>query len=139
MTTGRGSRRTAAWEAPRRAWVLARDTAAGCGPAAMKDIPPHERAEVIIALGAQVVSFLREAALPAPDPVRWEIDVPCARVRQLAAAAMAGRTVRVPAQMCGACTLAALSRLTGLLLEAMSAAGHRDLVATLDWLASRAR
>lgn len=142
MTTGWGQGH---WPAPRTAWLLARDTVMGCGPASMKDIPPPRRPDVIIALGAQVRSFAREAALLAPfalpDPARdWEGDVPCGRPRQLAAAALAGTNrTRVPADPCAACTQAALTKMTALLLDAMTAAGYQNLAAVLDWLASRAR
>jgi hypothetical protein len=143
VTTGWGNGH---WDAPREAWVLARDTAAGRGPAAVKDIPAEARPDVIIALGAQVRSFLADAArhgvTGTPDPLQWTGDVPHARVRQLAADAVRGGSgVRVPARLCGACTAAVLGRLAGALLDVMTDAGvpPRDLPGLLDWLASRAR
>jgi hypothetical protein len=142
MTTGWG---TDCWQAPRAAWALARDTAAEQGPAAAKDIPVPARPDVIVALGAQVRSFLEQAALQeitwVPDTGEWAHDVPCDRVRRLAADSLSGKTVRVPGKLCSACTLAALALMARALLDAMTAAGIPPdrLVPLLDWLAARAR
>lgn len=149
MTTGWGAG-PPAWRGPHAAWTLARDTAAGRGPAAIKDIAPYERPDVIIALAVQVRSFLTAAALmtltahalpdPAADP-GWVHDVPCAKVRQLASAALSAQTVRIPGSLCGPCTIAAMAKMTEALLDAMAAAGtpRGQQAAALDWLASRAR
>jgi hypothetical protein len=133
------------WDAPRAAWALARDTAGGQGSAAVKDIPGEARPDVIIALGAQLRSFLADAARRGvtgqPDPMAWAADVPHARLRQLASDALRGeRSVRVPARLCVACTAAMLGKMTGALLDVMSDAGvpRRDLQAMLGRLASRA-
>ena len=142
MTTGWGASR---WEAPGTAWALARDTAAGRGPAAVKDIPAAGRADVLIALGAQVRSFLSDAALHGtvtqPDPLEWTGDVPHTDVRRLAAAALSGERVRVPLRLCGACTAGAVGKMAAVLLDVMTDAGvpRQQLPSVLDWLAARAR
>lgn len=143
MTTGWGA---GSWNAPRLAWALARDTAAGRGPAAVKEIPAESRPDVIIALGAQVRSFLADAALHGvtgrPDPMTWRGDVPHVQVRRLAADALRGElAVRVPRGLCGACTAAAAAKMADTLLDVMTDAGvpPRSLRTLLDWLAHRAR
>lgn len=139
MTTGWGDH----LEAPRTAWALARDTAAGRGPAAVKEIPPANRPLVLVFLGAQARSFLADAALRGlvtePDPMEWTGDVPHVDVRRLAAGALSGRQVSVPPRPCAACTAAALGKMADALLDVMTDAGvpRRGLPALLDWLASR--
>lgn len=139
MTTGWGTRR---WAAPRTAYEAAGRAAAG--EAAPRGIPAAQQPDVIIALGAQVRSVLRTAALlgpvTEPDPAAWEQQVPCAPVRQLAAMALAGRTVRVPAALCGPCTAAALGLMAAALVSAMTAAGTPadQVPGMLAWLASAA-
>lgn len=141
MTTGWGDHLAA----PRIAWALARDTAAGRGPAAAKEIPPADRPVVIVVLGAQVRSFLADAArrgvVTEPDPLEWKGDVPHIDVRRLAAAALSGKGVRVPPRPCAACTAAALGKMADALLDVMTDAGvpRRGLPPLLDWLADRAR
>lgn len=143
MTTAWGA--TEHWAAPAIALGLARDTAAGRGPAAVKEISPQARAGVIIALAAQVRMFAADAArhgvTSLPDPQAWQRDVPCTEVRDLAAGAMAGDELRIPARPCAACCAAMLERLARELLAAMTAAGAPpgELCALLDWLAARAR
>jgi hypothetical protein len=112
----------------------------------VKDIPGEARPDVIIALGAQVRSFLADAARHGvtgqPDPLSWDSDVPHERVRQLAADALRGEfAVSVPVRLCGACTAAALGKMAETLLDVMTDAGvpPASLRALLDWLASRAR
>lgn len=142
MTTGWGADHL---ESPRIAWALARDTAAGRGPAAVKEIPPASRPEVIVVMGAQVRSFLVDAAMrglvTVPDPLDWTGDVPHVDVRRLAAAALKGRQVSVPPKLCPGCTAGALVKMAETLLDVMTDAGvpRRDLASTLDWLAARAR
>lgn len=141
MTTGWGADR---WEAPGAAWALARDTAAGRQRAA-RDIPAAARPQVLIALGAQVRSFLSDAAMRGvtwqPEPRAWARDVPHAAVRELAAASLSGGPVRVPVRPCGPCTAAALCKMADALLDVMTAAGVPSwaLQDTLEWLAARAR
>src|SRR5581483_9238521 len=118
---------------------------AGRGPAAVKDIPPDRRADVIVAMGAQVRSFLCDAALHGvtwePQPMAWHSDVPHVPVRELAAGALSGAPVRIPARLCATCTGAVLGKMADSLLDVMTAAGvpRRQLPAMLDWLAARAR
>jgi len=141
MTTGWG---TDLREAPGAAWRLARDTAAGRGPAAVKDIPQDARPGVLVMLGAQARSFSRQAALQgvtfSPGPRDWA-EIRCREVRELCAAALSGETVRVPDKLCCACTGKALARMAAALADAMAAAGirRRDIPRVLDWQASQAR
>ena len=141
MTTGWGDR----WGAPRAAWELARETASGRGAAALKEIPDPSRPLVMIALGAQIRSFLTDAAMHGvtwqPPAEAWEHDVPCPSVRQLAMAALSDRPVRMPAKLCHPCTAAMLREMTEELLTVMTDAGvpAAGLTWTLDFLVARAR
>lgn len=143
MTTnwGAGDR----WEAPAAAYRLAAQIAAGRGPAAIGAIAPQARAGVIVALAAQVRCFAADAALRGascmPDPWSWKEHVPCAEVRDLAAGALAGEEVVIPAHPCTGCCAAMLGALARELLAVMTAAGAPpgELSALLDWLAARAR
>jgi hypothetical protein len=119
------------WGAPRRAYELARNLAAGDHEAQdelWKGLTSHEQADVVIALGAQARYAARTArmdhgtAIVIPAPV-WE-RITCPGVRAFAIDAWGGaRSARVPDDPCDYCLRIAAEVLADLHLAALAAIG----------------
>lgn len=123
MTTG--------WGAPLRAYELAQIIASGDREAQevlWKELDSRDRADVVLALGAQARLAARlaqtadGAALPIPQGI-WD-RVRCDQVREFAIEAWSGvRAVRVPRRLCGSCLRAAAEVLVEFHLTALTAIG----------------
>jgi len=122
MTTG--------WGAPRDAYELARDMAAGDSAAEellWKRLGARQREGLILALGAQArlaAAIARTAGTPCPglDDLPWD-SIACAEVRAFARAAYASPRPVPPRSPCGRCLRLAAGMLAGLHLAAVLASG----------------
>lgn len=122
---------TTVWGAPRRAYELARHLAADDRDALeglWKGLAIGDRADVVIALGAQARFVTRTARMADGTPVPVPADlwdwITCREVREFTMDAWTGRKVpRVPPNPCGYCLRVAAEALAELHLVALTAVG----------------
>jgi hypothetical protein len=122
---------TTVWGAPRRAYELACHLAAGDRDSVeklWKDLGSGDRADVVIALGAQARFVTRTARMADGTPVPVPADlwdwITCDDVREFTVDAWTGTKVaRVPSNPCGYCLRVAAEALAELHLVALTAVG----------------
>lgn len=122
---------TTVWGAPRHAYELARHLAADDHDALevlWKDLASSDRADVVIALGAQARFVTRTARMADGTPVPVSADlwdwITCREVREFTKDAWTGRKIaRVPPNPCGYCLRVAAEALAELHLVALTAVG----------------
>jgi hypothetical protein len=122
---------TTVWGAPRRAYELARDLAAGDRDAVeglWKGMGSSDRADLVIALGAQARFVTRTARMADGTPVPMPADlwdwITCPEVREFTVDAWSGRKIaRMPPNPCGYCLRVAAEALAELHLVALTAVG----------------
>lgn len=122
---------TTVWGAPRRAYELARNQAAGDRRAqdeVWRKLTSREQGEVVIALGAQARCAARAARTDHGVPIAipagiWD-RMTCAEIRTFAINAWDGvRSARVPQDPCERCLRTAAEILVELHLAALAAVG----------------
>lgn len=122
---------TSVWEAPRRAYELAQNLAAGDRAALdelWKGLTSQDQADVVIALGAQARYAARAVRIDHGTSVAipggiWD-RITCSGIREFAIDSWGGvRCARVPSALCEHCLRAAADLLAELHLAALAASG----------------